>query len=81
MIPIVVAAEHTKAYILKLTFQTGEVKYFDMAPYLENSSLVFRPLKHPDIFKMFRIAGHTVTWITWADMAPEKLYTESIVYE
>ncbi len=81
MIPSVQKAEYAHDYLLNLTFQTGEVKQFDMAPYLENDSLVFRPLKQPDIFKMFRVDGGTVSWITGADMAPERLYSEGILKE
>ncbi|MDP3380584.1 MAG: hypothetical protein Q8S84_03470 [bacterium] len=35
-----------------------------MSPYLENNSLTFRPLKQKDIFKMFKIKGNTISWIT-----------------
>lgn len=76
MIPSVQKAEYVHDYLLNLTFQTGEVKQFDMAPYLENDSLVFRPLKQPDIFQMFVVDNGTVVWITGADMAPERLYTD-----
>ena len=50
---------------------------FDMSPYLENDSLIFRPLKQKDIFKMFKIKWDTVTWITWADVSPDFLYDNS----
>ncbi len=79
MIPYVQKAEYVHDYLLSLTFQTGEVKQFDMAPYIENDSLVFRPLKQPDIFKMFVVDGGTVSWITGADMAPERLYNEGVL--
>jgi hypothetical protein len=48
-------ADYFKDYILKLTFEDGNVKLFDVEPYLENDSLIFRPLKQKDIFKMFEI--------------------------
>ncbi len=61
-------------YILKLTFENWVEKSFDMSPFLENNSLIFRPLKQKDIFKMFSIKWNTVTWITWADVSPDFLY-------
>jgi catabolite regulation protein CreA len=45
-----------------------------MSPFLENKSLIFRPLKQKDIFKMFEVKNNTVTWITWADVSPDYLY-------
>ncbi len=72
-------AKHIGEYKLNITFETGEVKCFDMAPYLETDSLVFRPLKQPEIFQNFTIDGNTVTWITGADIAPERLYSDGIL--
>jgi hypothetical protein len=45
-----------------------------MEPYIENDSLIFRPLKQKDIFKMYSIKWNTVSWITWADISPDFLY-------
>lgn len=61
-------------YELKLTFEDGTIKSFDMEPYIENDSLIFRPLKQKDIFKMYSIKWNTVSWITWADISPDFLY-------
>jgi Protein of unknown function (DUF2442) len=55
-----------------------EVKVFDMTPYIETDSLAFRPLKQPEIFQMFQVSGDTVTWITGADIAPDRLYSDGI---
>jgi len=62
------------SYNLKITFENWEVKKFNMEPYLENKSLIFRPLKQKDIFKMFEIKWNTVSWITGADISPDFLY-------
>ena len=67
-------ASYLDGYRLKLTFEDGSVKQFDMAPYIETDSLMFRPLKQEDIFRMFTIQGDTVTWITGADVSPDFLY-------
>ncbi|MDD2870481.1 MAG: DUF2442 domain-containing protein [Candidatus Gracilibacteria bacterium] len=65
-------------YNIKITFEDGKVKVFDMSPYLENNSLTFRPLKQKDIFKMFKIKGNTISWITGADISPDFLYEKGI---
>lgn len=71
---LVKKADYLSDYKLKLTFEDGTIKSFDVWPYLENDSLIFRPLKQKDIFKMFDIKWNTVSWITWADISPEFLY-------
>ena len=67
-------AEYLTDYKLKLEFEDWLVKSFDMADFLENNSLIFRPLKQKDIFKMFTIKWNTVSWITWADISPDYMY-------
>ncbi len=68
------SASYFKDHKLKITFNDDIEKIFDVDPYLENNSLIFRPLKQIDIFKMFSIKWNTVTWITWADISPDFLY-------
>ena len=65
-------------YSLLLKFKNWKSKIFDMSPFLENKSLIFRPLKQKDIFKMFEVKNNTVTWITWADISPDYLYEKWI---
>lgn len=67
-------ATYKKDYSLLLKFENWKSKIFDMSPFLENKSLIFRPLKQKEIFKMFKVKNNTVTWITWADVSPDYLY-------
>ena len=67
-------AEYLKDYKLKIEFEDKSIKVFDMDKYLENDSLIFRPLKQKDIFKMFEVKWDTIIWITWADISPDFLY-------
>ncbi len=67
-------AKYNWGYSLLLKFKNWKSKIFDMSPFLENKSLIFRPLKQKDIFKMFEVKNNTVTWITWADISPDYLY-------
>ena len=65
-------------YKLLLTFQNGEVKLFEMKPYLEKG--IFRELKNISLFKSARVNFDTVEWENEADIDPETLYEDSIPY-
>lgn len=65
-------------YKLLLTFENGEVKIFDMKPYLDKG--IFRKLKDISLFKSARVNFDTVEWENEADIAPETLYEDSIPY-
>jgi hypothetical protein len=62
-------------YTLILTFDNGEVKVFDMKPYLDFG--VFKDLKDVNLFKSVRKSFDTVEWPNEADLDPEILYNES----
>jgi len=62
-------------YLLLLTFENGEVRKFDMKPFLETG--IFRELKDPSLFNTVRISFDSVEWDNEADVDPEVLYNES----
>ncbi len=62
-------------YTLILTFDNGEVKVFDMKPYL--SLGIFKELKDLKLFKKVRMSFDTVEWPNEVDLDPEILYNES----
>ncbi|MEJ7680100.1 MAG: DUF2442 domain-containing protein [Segetibacter sp.] len=62
-------------YLLRLTFENGEQKIFDMKPYLETG--IFQGLKDESIFKTAKVTFDTVEWANQADIDPETLYHES----
>ena len=62
-------------YQLILTFANGEVRQFDMRPYLELG--IFQELKNLPLFNTVRVSFDTIEWDNEADMDPEVLYTES----
>lgn len=66
-------------YKLLLTFENGELRLFDMNPYLEKG--IFRELKDISLFKSAKVNFDTVEWGNEADIDPETLYEESIPYE
>jgi hypothetical protein len=71
--PIFVAA--TENYTLKITFNNGETRIFNVTPYLAYPA--FEGLKAISLFLQAHIAHNTVVWNEDIDMAPENLYLES----
>ena len=59
-------------YHLELEFNTGEVRLFDVSPYLEMG--VFRSLKDQSLFAKAYVAFDTVCWPGEIDIVPETLY-------
>jgi len=66
-------------YTLTLTFSNGEIRRFDMRPYLDYP--VFQALRNSALFKLARPAHGTVTWPPEIDFAPETLYLDSLPCE
>ena len=65
-------------YTLKLEFENGERRIFDMKPYLEKKPFV--RLKGPLFTKAYVDCG-TVVWPGEIDIAPETLYDRSVPIE
>lgn len=61
---------------LELQFSTGEVRIFDVRPYLDKG--VFKQLQDISRFKQAHVAFDTVCWPGDLDIAPETLYDKSI---
>ena len=65
-------------YKLLVTFENGEVKLFDMKPYLNKG--IFMELKNLSLFKSAKVNFDTVQWENEADIDPETLYADGIPY-
>jgi hypothetical protein len=63
-------------YHLEIEFSTGEVRLFDVRPYLDKG--VFRQLKNQALFERAYVACDTVCWPNDLDIAPETLYVKSV---
>jgi len=61
---------------LILTFENGEVRQFDMNPYLNQG--IFKELKDIAKFNTVRLSFDTIEWDNEADLDPEFLYNYSI---
>ncbi len=61
---------------LELRFSTGEMRLFDVRPYLDKG--VFQRLRDRSLFDQAYVAFDTVCWPGHLDIAPETLYDRSI---
>jgi Protein of unknown function (DUF2442) len=76
MIPTIQSVTPLENHTLSLTFSTGEVRTFDMKPYLDTG--IFQELKDESIFQAARVNFGTVEWQNGADFDPESLYSGSV---
>jgi hypothetical protein len=68
----VVAADD---YKLILSFSNGEVRMFDVKPFLNKG--IFRELKNISLFQTVHVSFDTIEWDNAADFDPEDLYALS----
>ena len=75
MNPRVQAVKASKDYTIILTFTNGEVKRFDVKPYLNFG--FFKELKDQGYFNSVRPALGSIQWPHGQDFCPDTLYLES----
>ena len=63
---------------LILTFDNGEVRLFDVTPYLDDT--FFSPLRNPKIFNTVRINPISIEWDGGIDICPDELYYNSVAH-
>ena len=71
-----VGVEPLNNYLLRVFFSNGEVKIFDVKPYLELK--VFAPVKDKSFFAKVKTEFNTVVWNDRIDIDPEELYWDSV---
>jgi len=76
MNPRVVSVRPHPDYTLLLTFTNGEVRTFDVKPYLNLG--VFRELQDPCYFNSVRTFLGSIRWQNGQDFCPDTLYLESV---
>jgi len=79
MNPHVTAVVPNDDHTLTLTFTNGEVRRYDMKPWLDRG--VFRELQNIGYFRCVRVAFGTVEWPNEQDLCPDMLYLDSVVEE
>ena len=75
LIERVVAVKPLEAFVLEIAFSTGELRRFDLTPFLDKG--VFRTLRDESLFRQAYVAFDTVCWPGNLDVAPETLYDRS----
>tara|TARA_R110001583_G_scaffold191541_1_gene356814 strand:+ start:1252 stop:1803 length:552 start_codon:yes stop_codon:yes gene_type:complete len=73
----VIAVEPLPGFVLRLTFENGEVRRFSMAKLLARNGTVFTPLRRVTMFRKVFIVNGTICWPGGADINPELLYEQS----
>jgi hypothetical protein len=76
MYPRVKAVKPNVGYTLTLTFTNGEVKVFDVKPYLDKG--IFRELRELNIFNSVKPFLGSIQWQNGQDFCPDTLYLDSI---
>lgn len=71
-----VSVEPLPEFRLRLVFEGGESRIFDVAPYLGIG--IFKELKNEQLFKTVRVSFDTVCWANDADICPDELRMTSI---
>ena len=64
-------------YILEIKFDNGEIRKFDVKPYLNHKA--FEELKKIEVFNSVKIAGLSIQWENGADICPDELYNNSYI--
>lgn len=75
MNPRVLNVKPEKDYYLEITFSNGEVRFYDMKPYLEVG--VFRELKDSSLFNSVHPFLGSIQWQNGQDLCPDTLYLDS----
>lgn len=76
MNPRVKLVQPNSDYTLTLTFTNGQVKRFDVKPYLDKG--IFRELKDIHVFNSVKPFLGSVQWQGGQDFCPDTLYEDSI---
>lgn len=74
--PRVKAVQPQPDYKLRLTFTNGEVRLFDVKPYLSKG--IFQQLQNLEVFNSVRPFLGSIQWSNEADLCPDTLYEKSV---
>lgn len=74
--PDAVSVTCLPGYVLRVQFETGEIRHFDVQEQLFQYEC-YQRLKNPAFFKKAYVDYGTVAWDEQTDIAPEWLYRES----
>lgn len=70
--PTAVKVYPLEDYTLRVVFDNGEVKLFDVKPYISGDW--YGELANPEYFKSAAVNGYSVEWRNGQDLCPDELY-------
>lgn len=73
--PTATAVTPLDNYFLRVVFDNGETKDFDVKPYIRGQW--YSALADPAYFHRVRANGYTVEWADGQDICPDELYYNS----
>lgn len=74
--PIVLDVVPQEDYSVVITFETGEIKKFNVKPYICGEW--FGRLEDASVFNTVHPCGNTIEWADGQDIAPHELYELSV---
>ena len=77
IVPKPIQIKTLENYKIKIKFENGEEKVFDMEKYIHEK--FYKKLKNKKYFETVKVAGNTIEWENGEDVAPENLYYDSIL--
>ena len=76
MNPRVVNVKAVEDYHIRLWFTNGEIRIFDVNPYLQTG--LFQELKEKHLFSSVKAFMGSIQWSNGLDLCPDTLYEGSI---
>ena len=76
MTPDVIRVKTLPDYCLQAEFADGQIRYFDMKPYLTYPA--FSALKKDELFSKAKVQYGTVVWNDEIDLSPDTLYLQNL---
>lgn len=74
--PTATAVKAKENYLIEITFDNGEVRVFDVKPYIKGTW--YGQLEDINYFNAVMTDGYTVVWPNGQDLCPDELYTLSV---
>ena len=75
MSPNIIKVAPQDDYQILLSFDNGEVKTFDMKPYIDKG--FFKQLKNKEYFNSVKPSFNSIQWPNGQDLSPDTLYLDS----
>ena len=73
----IIKAQYVKDYILRLTFNNGEIRLVDFTPLMQKG--ICTKLQDMVFFRSFTLDPFTVDWNNEIGFAPRYLYERSVI--